>query len=592
MRKLRPLILIVALVTAGGCGKKKDEPGTPPVAGKGGDGKGGGNGDGKGGGGGKGEGKGGGKGDGKGGGPAIKASAIAAGAHVSCALIDGGAVRCWGRSDAGELGTGRVEGQAASAVDVPGVSGAAKLFVGGDPGDSGDLACVINGGGKVSCWGYRGMFPDPQPSDKTPVAEVPGLTGAATISFGGGQGLALFGDGTVKGWGGNVFNALGVGKDTKVDNGAITLVPVKDVAAVASGQNHGCVAHKDGTVSCWGYSGKQLDPTKIDGAVDVAQLAAKAGGDDTCALTNTKTVLCWGGYDLKAKPVEGLTDVVGITARTHFCAVKLDGTVWCWGGNQRGQLGNGQMGDDVSKPTQVVGVTDAVAVSAGAQSSCALRKTGQVLCWGINRFGQLGDGTLVDRASPVEVKHLNDKSPPKPDDGLADVPQFAEKQAFDSLPEGCTHGGKLDAKFKTLAGPMDVVSAYATNEDGKGLTYKVTLANYQVDPAKLWDQPRGGQLQLNLRFAKIDLKAQTKTPKEIVPGIYSMDSKQDQLVYPSVADRTFTNIMLGSITLEGMKAGEVELTKLGDGWVCGEARIATKDSGFTGKFAAKLVDAK
>ncbi|MBL8626417.1 MAG: hypothetical protein JNK64_34190, partial [Myxococcales bacterium] len=169
---------------------------------------------------------------------------------------------------------------------------------------------------------------------------------------------------------------------------------------------------------------------------------------------------------------------------------------------------------------------------------------------------------------------------------------FAQKQAFDGLPEGCVHGGKLDTKFKTLAGPMDVVSAYATNEDGKGLTYKVTLANYQVDPAKLWDQPRGGQLQLNLRFAKVDLKAQAKTPKEIVPGVYSMDTKQDQLVYPSVADRTFTNIMLGSITLEGMKAGEVELTKLGDGWVCGEARIATKDSAFTGTFAAKIVAAK
>ena len=92
-----------------------------------------------------------------------------------------------------------------------------------------------------------------------------------------------------------------------------------------------------------------------------------------------------------------------------------------------------------------------------------------------------------DRSSPVEVKHLNDKAPPKPDDGLADVPQFAEKQAFDGLPEGCVHGGKLDAKFKTLAGPMDVVSAYATNEDGKGLTYKVTLANYQVGSTDIMD---------------------------------------------------------------------------------------------------------
>ena len=50
--------------------------------------------------------------------------------------------------------------------------------------------------------------------------------------------------------------------------------------------------------------------------------------------------------------------------------------------------------------------------------------------------------------------------------------------------------------------------------------------------------------------------------------------------------------MLDSITLEAMKTGEVELTKIGDGWVCGEARIATKDSTFTGKFAAKLVAAK
>lgn len=586
MRANHFLSFVAALAAASACGTKKDQAsaGGDKTGGSGGDSKG----DSKSGA--KGDGKGGGKGDGKGGGPAVKATAVAAGAHVSCALIADGTVRCWGRSDAGELGTGRVEGQAASAVVVPGISGAKQLFVGGDPGDSGDLGCVI-GDGKVWCWGYAGMLPDPAPADTTKVNELPGLAGATTLSFGGGQGLALFADGTVKGWGGNTFNALGVGKDTKVDGGVLTAIPVTDVVAIASGQNHGCVAHKDGTVSCWGYSGKQLDPTKIEGAVDVVALAAKAGGDDTCAITKTKTVLCWGSYELKAKPVDGLTDIVSLAARTHFCAAKADGTAWCWGGNGRGQLGNGQMGSDTSKPSQVTGVTDVTQISAGAQSTCAVRKTGQVLCWGINRFGQLGDGTLTDRATPVEVKHLNDKTPPAPDDGLAEVPQFAQKQAFDAVPAGCKHGGTLDVKFKTFTGKMDVVSAYATNESGKGLTYKVTLANYQIDPAKLWDQPRGQQLQLNLRFAKIDLKA-NKTPLPIVAGIYSMDTKQDQLVYPSAADRTFTNIMLGSITLDGLKAGEVELTKIGDGWVCGEARLATKDSAFSGTFAAKLVDGK
>jgi hypothetical protein len=574
------LVLALALALSGAACKNKA---SAPES-SGGDGKGGGKGDGKGGG--KGDGKGGGKGDGKGGGPVVKATAVAAGDGVACALLDGGAVRCWGRSDVGELGAGRDPGQVTSAIGVPGVAGATALVVGGDPGDSGDLACVVAAGGKVWCWGYVGMFPEPTPADAPKPSEVPSLAGAVELSFGGGQGLARFPDGTVKGWGGNVFNALGLGVDVKVDDRALTAIPgVTDAIAIASGQNHGCAAHRDGTVTCWGYAGLKTNPTKVAGATDVVALAAKAGGEDTCALTKAGALTCWSGYKLEATPLAELSDVKAVSARTHFCAVKGDGSVWCWGTNGRGQLGDGTT-KDATKPVQVTGVTDAVAVSAGSQSTCALRKTGQVVCWGYNRFGQLGDGTLIDRPTPVLVKHVNDKTPPVPAAPTA-VQEHGVKQTFDGLPAGCTHAGKLDARFRDLTDGFPVVSAYALDESGKGLSYKVILANYQLDPARLWDPARGAQLRLSLRFAKLDL-TKDRAPQPIAPGVYSMDTKQDQLVYPSIADRASDNLMLGSVTAEGLKAGEVELTKIGDGWVCGEARIETKDARFTGRFAAAV----
>lgn len=525
----------------------------------------------------------------KAGGVELKAMAVAAGDGVSCALMEDGTARCWGRGDVGELGTGRVEGDSVTPVAVPGVSGAKRLAVGGDPGDSGDLACAHDGGGKATCWGLVRMIPAPAPADAPKPGEIPGLAGATQLVFGGGQGLALFPDGTVKGWGGNVFNALGVGDGVDVDDAALTPIPgIADAVAVGSGQNHGCAVHKDGSVTCWGYSRKKMNPTKIEGIADAEQITGAAGGSDTCVVTKGKAVSCWGEYDLKPKPVEGLTDVVGITARTHFCAVKGDGTAWCWGGNRRGQLGTGAAGSDANKPQQVTGLTDAVAISAGAQTTCALRKTGQVACWGYNNHGQLGDGTLVDRAEPVEVKHLNAKALPAPA-APTEVQQAATRQAFDGLPEGCTHAGTLDGRFKTFEGAFPVVSAYAKDEGGKGLTYTVRLANYQYDPGD-WGPPRGSQLRLSLRFAKVDLQ-KNKTPLPVVPGVYTQDTKQDQLVYASMADRASDGYVLSDLSLtEGLKAGEVELTKLGDGWVCGELRLQTKSSKFAGKFAAKLVE--
>ena len=87
------------------------------------------------------------------------------------------------------------------------------------------------------------------------------------------------------------------------------------------------------------------------------------------------------------------------------CAVKSDGTVWCWGQNSKGTLGDGTV-THRTRPVQVVGITDATHVVAGLEFACALRSGGTVKCWGSNSNGQLGNASTTDSSTPVDVAGL------------------------------------------------------------------------------------------------------------------------------------------------------------------------------------------
>lgn len=348
---------------------------------------------------------------------------ISAAEDYTCALHRSGQISCWGKNFVGTLGRGFYTDQTVYPPSlVKDISNAVSIS------SKSNRSCAVLSSGKIKCWGdnRHGQLGNGKLSYSTVPVEVKNVSNAVSVAVGGEyfvgeHSCALLSTDEIYCWGSNNYGQIGNGEF----GGSGWTIPARtdlgfsDVESITTGAVHACALRSIGAIYCWGGNGEaQIGgtntfdsvalPTQVSGISDATSV--DAGDTHTCAVHSDGTVSCWGsnyfgqlgngasGVDeISYQPVKvsGLTDVTGVTAGLfHSCALHANGTVSCWGWNHTGQLGNGisdewtyntliNWEDEKSPiPVQVFGINDAVALSAGRDSTCALHSDATVSCWG------------------------------------------------------------------------------------------------------------------------------------------------------------------------------------------------------------------
>jgi len=380
--------------------------------------------------------------------PSTGVARVVAGAQHSCALFHDGRLRCWGSGANAKLGYGDLQAigddeTPASAGDVPIGETVVDLALGREH------TCVLLEGGALRCWGLNNRWQLGVPAyelnevigdapDELPSALPDVLLGAAPVAIAATtwSTLVLFDTGEVICFGQNAgFGTCGYGNNDFAigsDQQPSTLEPIElggTAWAIRGGGDHACALLDDGNARCWGFNevgalgtgdletiGNDELPTAVP-AIDYPQdiVDIQPSLRHTCVLLDDGAVRCWGKND-QGELGYGNTDATLIDWTTaadvslggpaialasheagHQCALLENGDVRCWGDANFGRLGYGDAGNDVGDdevPSSLEPVLLAAGevhdLAVGNSYSCARIDEGQVLCWGANSSGQIG----------------------------------------------------------------------------------------------------------------------------------------------------------------------------------------------------------
>ncbi len=318
------------------------------------------------------------------------------------------------------------------------------------------VSCALVVDGSLWCWGFTGLGQlgyVPGSDAVTHPVRMSGLPTVAAVDLGRGHTCAVDVNGAVWCWGLNSHGQVGDG-NVEPDGPGIPFplqVPISDVVSVGCGDLHSCGVHQDGSVACWGWNSDGQTgqtaaspdfitaPKIVPGLTDVIEVGL--GNLHTCARRANGSVWCWGtlfgpAYGQPPTPVSGIDSAVQLSVgRGHNCIVDEQTDVWCWGAGSKGQLGQGTTDDslvpvhvlsgatfvraglestcavlvdgttrcwgygqglqsaDFTAPTDVLGVAGVASVGLSGEHGCILQEDQLIRCWGLNFYGQCGNGT-------------------------------------------------------------------------------------------------------------------------------------------------------------------------------------------------------
>jgi alpha-tubulin suppressor-like RCC1 family protein len=371
---------------------------------------------------------------------------LSAGGGHTCAVSNTGATYCWGANTYGELGNGTSEPstvpvlvQAPAPFRIVSTDGFVRWpEYGVEPYPWAAYSCGLDGKGIAYCWGDMtygqlgtGVHPCPEcswPQTFTPQIVLGGPY--AQLSAGDRHACTLTPGGAVYCWG----DRSGIAGPWNRPSPVVGLPAL--IAAVSAGGDHTCVLTFGGEVFCWGSNRwgqigtgapglheRQAEPVRVPGP---AFASLFAGDNGTCGVTAAGRAYCWGRNDAgqlgngEVRPVcttdsnthgcetdpsgpQRVSGSIPFTAlavgQFHTCGLDDQGRAYCWGARE--QLGRSGGTSEVPDPVE----TDLrfVRLAAGARHTCGIAVDGMAYCWGEGRFGQLGAGTHRNSLLPTAV---------------------------------------------------------------------------------------------------------------------------------------------------------------------------------------------
>lgn len=301
---------------------------------------------------------------------------------------------------------------------------------------------AIDVNGALWTWGQNSsgqLGNDTRTDSKVPVKVMDNVI---SVSCGTMHTAAIKSDGSLWTWGINVYGQLGTGVDTYDTSSNVPVKVMDDVKAVSCGSNFTAALKTDGSLWMWGYNAtgeignngvftgtyeNQVKPVKVLSDV----VAVSCGASHTAAVTSDGSLWIWGlnirgelgngwtgnstnylGWNFQTVPVKLMDNVATVSCGCQSTAViKTDGSLWMWGANGSGQLGNGRTGNAeyLNNPIQTVPIKvmdNAAAVSCGNGFTAAVKSDGSLWMWGGNLYGQVGNGGISndgDKGDPRQT---------------------------------------------------------------------------------------------------------------------------------------------------------------------------------------------